>query len=63
MGWFNDLTGGAFDFISDPLAKVDDRVNSSIPGGWLTLGGLAAGGYGAFGGFGAGSGGGLPVGP
>lgn len=55
MGWFNDLTGGAFDFISDPLAKVDDRVNSSIPGGWLTLGGLAAGGYGAFGGFGAGA--------
>ena len=55
MGWLSDLTGGLTDFISDPLAKVDDQVNDAIPGGWLTVGGLAAGGYGLMGGFGAGA--------
>jgi hypothetical protein len=33
-----------FDFISDPLAKVDDQVRENIPGGW-TLPALLAGGY------------------
>jgi hypothetical protein len=44
MGWFSKLTGGAFDFISDPLAKIDDQVRENIPGGW-TLPALLAGGY------------------
>jgi hypothetical protein len=44
MGWFSKLTGGAFDFISDPLAKLDDQVRENIPGGW-TLPALLAGGY------------------
>jgi len=44
MGWFKKLTGGAFDFISDPLAKIDDQVRENIPGGW-TLPALLAGGY------------------
>ena len=44
MGWFSKLTGGVFDFISDPLAKVDDQVRENIPGGW-TLPALLAGGY------------------
>jgi hypothetical protein len=44
MGLFRELTGGAFDFISDPLAKLDDQVRENIPGGW-TLPALLAGGY------------------
>jgi hypothetical protein len=32
--------------IGSGLASVDQAVNSSIPGGWYTLGGLAAGGTG-----------------
>ena len=44
MGLFSKLTGGVFDFISDPLAKIDDQVRKNIPGGW-TLPALLAGGY------------------
>ena len=44
MGWFSKLTGGIFDAISDPLAKIDDQVRENIPGGW-TLPALLAGGY------------------
>lgn len=46
MGWLSDLTGGATDFVSDAFAGVDDAVNQSIPGGWLTVGAMAAGGVG-----------------
>lgn len=29
MGWFSKATGGAFDFISEPLSKVEDVVKSA----------------------------------
>lgn len=46
--------------IGKSLADLDKSVNKSIPGGWVTLGGLALGGAGAagaFSGLGAGAGG------
>jgi len=44
MGWLHKVTGGVLDFISDPLAKLDDQVRENIPRGW-TLPALLAGGY------------------
>lgn len=55
MGWFSNVTGGALDFISEPLADaedtvrdelagLDDFVNDTLPGGWTTAA-LIAGGY------------------
>jgi len=38
--------------IGQSLADLDKTVNKSIPGGWVTLGGLALGGAGAMGAFG-----------
>jgi hypothetical protein len=38
--------------IGTSLADLDKTVNKSIPGGWVTLGGLALGGAGAMGAFG-----------
>ena len=35
--------------IGDSLADLDKAVNKSVPGGWVTLGGLALGGAGATG--------------
>jgi hypothetical protein len=29
MGWFSKATGGAFDFVSEPLSKVEDVVKSA----------------------------------
>jgi len=45
MGLFRKLTGGVLDFISDPLAKIDDQVREEIPGGWAIPALLAAGYY------------------
>lgn len=32
MGWFSKATGGAFDFVSEPLAKVSDTVTDELAG-------------------------------
>jgi hypothetical protein len=32
MGWFSKATGGAFDFVSEPLAKVSDTVSDELAG-------------------------------
>jgi len=37
--------------IGDSLADLDKQVNKSVPGGWVTIGGLALGGAGAAGAF------------
>ena len=40
-----DIGQGAIDIVSDAGASIDDTVNEVIPGGWTTVGLLAAGYY------------------
>lgn len=40
-----DIGQGAIDIVSDAGASIDDTVNEVVPGGWTTVGLLAAGYY------------------